>query len=368
MVVTVILSWEEDEQLIYFMGTKEDMPGSRHLYRVDAQGEQNLTCLTCTVQTLDGKACEYNDVEINSESTMYVHTCLGPEIPEVYLRNLTDGTIIFTLEDNAALKNNLQGKQLPVTEYKNIMVDNEKQLMAPVRMTYSGSLAEGSKHPLLVEVYGGPGSQKVDYRWKVDWREYLTTTQNFIHVSIDGRGTGYQSNEYRSYGGFATAMTLEADIGENPVFSCGISVAPVTSWLLYDSIYTERYMGLPEDNMDGYNNSVINGIENLRNKRWMLNHGVADDNVHYQHTMLLTRAMELADIQFDQHSYPDENHSLTHVRRFLYHAMNDFLSDCFATRDKGNPEPPNNANQAGGFSLIHAGFVLVSAVVGRMLH
>ena len=99
-------------------------------------------------------------------------------------------------------------------------------------------------------------------RWKVDWREYLTTTQNFIHVSIDGRGTGYQSDEYRfavyrnmgtlemtdqievtrqlvaqnsfispdqvaiwgwSYGGFATAMTLEADIGENPVFSCGIS-------------------------------------------------------------------------------------------------------------------------------------------------
>ena len=48
--------------------------------------------------------------------------------------------------------------------------------------------------------------------------------------------------------------------------------------------------------------------------------------------------------------------------------MNDFLSDCFATRDKGNPEPPNNANQAGGFSLIHAGFVLVNAVVGRMLH
>ena len=50
MVVTEILSWEEDEQLIYFMGTKEDMPGTRHLYRVDAQGEQNLTCLTCTVQ------------------------------------------------------------------------------------------------------------------------------------------------------------------------------------------------------------------------------------------------------------------------------------------------------------------------------
>merc|ERR1712241_475211 len=73
-----------------------------------------------------------------------------------------------------------------------------------------------------------------------------------------------------SYGGFATAMTPEADVGENPVFSCGISVAPVTSWLLYDSIYTERYMGLPTagDNAAGYKNSTINGIENLRNKKW----------------------------------------------------------------------------------------------------
>jgi len=61
----------------------------------------------------------------------------------------------------------------------------------------------------------------------------------------------------------------------------------------------------------------------------MLNHGVADDNVHYQHTMLLTKALERADIQFVQHSYPDENHSLGGVSRFLYHAMDSFWEDCF---------------------------------------
>merc|ERR1712079_994950 len=119
-----------------------------------------------------------------------------------------------------------------------------------------------------------------------------------------------------SYGGFNTAMTLERDQGEEAVFKCGISVAPVSSWLLYDSIYTERYMALPSDN-----NSLITGIENLKTKLWMLNHGVADDNVHYQHTMLLTKALERADIQFEQHSYPDENHSLGGVSRFLYHAV-----------------------------------------------
>ena len=62
-----------------------------------------------------------------------------------------------------------------------------------------------------------------------------------------------------SYGGFATAMTLEADTGPEQVFSCGVSVAPVSSWLLYDSIYTERYMALPEENTAGYEHSVITG-------------------------------------------------------------------------------------------------------------
>jgi dipeptidyl-peptidase-4 len=137
-----------------------------------------------------------------------------------------------------------------------------------------------------------------------------------------------------SYGGFATAMTLEADTGPEQVFSCGISVAPVSSWLLYDSIYTERYMALPEENSAGYHHSVITGIENLRNKTWMLNHGVADDNVHYQHSMLLTRALEQADIQFLQHSYPDENHSLGGVSRFLYHAMDDFWKKCFEVKQR----------------------------------
>ena len=81
------------------------------------------------------------------------------------------------------------------------------------------------------------------------------------------------------------------------------------------------------------NDIILHRIENLRNKTWMLNHGVADDNVHYQHSMLLTRALEQADIQFVQHSYPDENHNLRGVHRFLYHAMDDFWKQCFEIND-----------------------------------
>ena len=78
--------------------------------------------------------------------------------------------------------------------------------------------------------------------------------------------------------------------------------------------------------MSGLVHIVVGRMENLRNKTWMLNHGVADDNVHYQHSMLLTRALEQADIQFVQHSYPDENHSLGGVSRYIQQVVNLVLT------------------------------------------
>merc|ERR1712137_499710 len=119
-----------------------------------------------------------------------------------------------------------------------------------------------------------------------------------------------------SYGGYAAALTLARD-SEN-VFKCGMSVAPVTSWLYYDTIYTERYMSLPtaEDNELAYNNSDINLLaENMRNKRFYLLHGTADDNVHYQQSMMLSKSLESLDILFRQQSYPDENHSIGGLNR-----------------------------------------------------
>merc|ERR1711892_587963 len=365
-VVTEILSWDSVEGLIYFMGTDSLRPGSRHLYVVSDNGSMDSQCITCTIKTSRGEVCDRNLVEMNFNDSFYIHTCLGKSLPESSLRRTADHTIVFLFEDNMELEEKLSSKSLPTRI--DTFVELEGGFQAPVKMLLPPDMDEESKYPLLVYVYGGPGSQMVSDSWSVGWAEYLVTSRKVIYASIDGRGTGFQSDEhlfqvYRhlgtveiqdqisvtrqlvqtypyldekrtaiwgwSYGGFATAMTLEQDTGSDQVFSCGISVAPVSSWLLYDSIYTERYMALPEDNVAGYDNDVITGIENLRNKTWMLNHGVADDNVHFQHSMLLTRALEQADIQFVQHSYPDENHSLGGVSRFLYHAMDDFWKKCF---------------------------------------
>lgn len=102
-----------------------------------------------------------------------------------------------------------------------------------------------------------------------------------------------------SYGGYATGMVMATDSAN--VFRCGASVAPVTDWTRYDTLYTERYMGLEPDNRDGYHNSSLTEKAlGLRNKTYYLIHGTGDDNVHFQMSMELARQLELADIEFEQ--------------------------------------------------------------------
>ena len=124
--------------------------------------------------------------------------------------------------------------------------------------------------------------------------------------------------------------TLENDYED--VFSCGASVAPVVDWRLYDTYYTERYMGLDDDKND-YNYtraSAVALVEALRHKKYFLLHGTYDDNVHYQNSMILSAALEDADILFREQAYPDQDHSISKYRTHLDHSLTDFfLNDCF---------------------------------------
>lgn len=208
----------------------------------------------------------------------------------------------------------------------------------------------------------------VQDRWHgVDWGTVLASGHNIIYALVDGRGSGFRGNNLKfqlhralggaevadqiavardlantyayidksrvgiwgwSYGGYVSAAALAKDTED--VFKCGVAVAPVTDWFYYDSIYTERYMSTPEDNLVGYQNaSVTRNVANFAKKRLYLIHGNADDNVHYQQSMVLAKVLETADIQFTQTSYPDENHSLDHVKPHLYHSMLAFWKNCF---------------------------------------
>ena len=107
-------------------------------------------------------------------------------------------------------------------------------------------------------------------------------------------------------------MALNCALHGNGLFKMAIAVAPVTSWRYYDTIYTEIYNGLPQDNPSGYDdNSPINFAEKLHERtRLLIMHGTADDNVHLQNTIEMTRALNRAGKQYDMMIYPDQNHSM----------------------------------------------------------
>jgi len=374
MVVTNILHWDEVNNEIYFKATKEKSPGERHLYKVtDFQSGQPglVTCLSCQELNTRGGTCGYNSFEFSKDSSFYAMSCDGPHVPQVYMYETNPNQRMDILVDNAKLSSDLALKSLPKVSNLDIPVANGKY-MAKVRLYLPPDFSEVKSYPLVINVYGGPNSQQVNDRFKLDWGTYLTTSEQVIYGLIDGRGSGFKGedmlNEIKngigivevedqidvtnqlinlypfidkervaiwgwSYGGFVTASVLALDAEKDNIFKCGISVAPVTNWIYYDSIYAERYLGLPtpEDNLAGYQASDVTAkAANLRNKKYLMVHGTADDNVHYQQSMMLARAMEEADVLFRQLSYPDEAHGLVGLRPHFYHALTDFLlNDCF---------------------------------------
>lgn len=228
---------------------------------------------------------------------------------------------------------------------------------------------EGKKYPLLVHAYGGPGSVTIDGSFNIDFQDVVSAELNAIVLIVEPRGTGKDDWKVKtfalknigfweprdvtaitkkyvkttgfvdeektaiwgwSYGGFTTLKTLEYDKGET--FKYGMAVAPVTNWMFYDSIYTERYMKLPSDNKN-YANARIMDFNNFASvNRFLIMHGTADDNVHVQNTMWLLDNFNVANIEnYDVHFFPDSEHSIYHhnANKIVYDKLLWWLQKAF---------------------------------------
>jgi dipeptidyl-peptidase-4 len=203
------------------------------------------------------------------------------------------------------------------------------------------------RYPLVMRVYGGPGSQTVTDAWGGDfyvWHQLLAQ-KGLLVASVDNRGTGMRGARFKkvtymrlgqiesddqiaaarhfgslpyvdpqrigvwgwSYGGSVAALSL---LRGNGVFRTAVSIAPVTDWRLYDTIYTERYMRTPQENPEGYERgAVLTYAERLRGSL-LLVHGTGDDNVHPQNTIQLIHRLEEANRPFDLRLYPNRTHSI----------------------------------------------------------
>ena len=276
--------------------------------------------------------------------------------------NDNSGKLIRVLEDNEKLNAKMSEYQISNKEFFSFETSEKVSLNG--WMIKPNNFDENKKHPVFMFLYGGPGSQQVINSFggfNYYWYQHLAQ-QGYIIVCVDNRGTGGRGSEFKkmtykelgkyetidqieankylrnlsyvdssrigiqgwSYGGYMSslAITKGADY-----FKMAIAVAPVTNWRYYDNIYTERYMGTPQENASGYDdNSPINHVEKLKGK-YLLIHGTGDDNVHVQNTYEMTSALVRANKQFDLFVYPDKNHGIYggNTRLHLYKMMTDYI-------------------------------------------
>uniref|UniRef100_A0A182Q376 Venom dipeptidyl peptidase 4 n=1 Tax=Anopheles farauti TaxID=69004 RepID=A0A182Q376_9DIPT len=374
-VVQDILRWDAKSNLIFYTANTAEESHVLHVYAIEGrQGAPAGQCLTCDAEVAS-KQSFFNAQMSPNDGNYLVLEARGPNVPwtHIYHWSVVDKVVQLKLmkiwNSNDFVQQMLKRKAIPRVEIHELDLGNgftaKAMLLIPPGTNTSSSAV---KHPMLVDVYGGPNSANVVGTWSIGWGTHLASNRSVVYAKIDGRGSGLRGDRlmykiYRnlgtvevedqitgarklaeqlpyidpnriaiwgwSYGGYASAMALAHD--SEHVFQCAVSVAPVTDWLFYDSIYTERYMGLPTnfDNQRGYERSRLTALhERFRNRTYLLVHGTYDDNVHFQQAMQLSRALETHDIMFKQVSYPDEDHSLAGVRPHLYHTLGKFFSEC----------------------------------------
>lgn len=242
------------------------------------------------------------------------------------------------------------------------------------------------KYPLLFCNYGGPGSQQVANRFgTVSFWHQMLAEKGFIVVSVDNTGTGYRGEEFKkktylqlgkyeiedqidaakyfaqlpyvdgnnighwgwSYGGFMSslAITKGAD-----VFTAAVAVAPVTSWRYYDNIYTERYMRTPQENASGYDdNSPINHVNKIKGK-YLLIHGTADDNVHFQNSVQMITALVKSNVDFESGYYPNKNHGISgmpdNTSFHIWNKMTNWILTNLGNQNTIGPSGKSNVQRA----------------------
>jgi dipeptidyl-peptidase-4 len=346
--------FEPSTQTVYF-SSSEVSATEKHVYSCTFKKGKVKT------NKLSTKA-GVNDATFSKGFKYYILNHSDANTPTTFSLHDQSGKMIRSLVDNSALNERLKKYNLTKREF--FTFKNSDGIDLNCWMMKPTNFDSNKKYPVLVAIYGGPGHNTVMNQWEgrnMMWHQLLCQ-EGYIVVSVDPRGTQYRGRDFKhatymnlgkletndfidfakylgqqsyvdskrigmqgwSYGGYMTSlcMTKGADY-----YTTGIAVAPVTNWKYYDSVYTERFMRTPQENSGGYeNNSPINFVSSLKGK-YLLVHGSADDNVHFQNTMDMITALVKANKQFDLFVYPNKNHGISGgtTRLHLFTKMTDYL-------------------------------------------
>ncbi len=347
--VTDFYGYDDSRKLFFYQAAKKS-PLQREVYSISLDGK-NTELLSPNVGT--------NRAIFSSNYRFYLNYHSSKNTPEkvtVYDRRAREVRVV---ENNTTLKNKLEQYILPTKEFFTFNTSEGIELNG--YMLLPSDFDAGNQYPVIMYQYSGPNSQQVNDAWRMDWHYYMAE-QGYIIVCVDPRGTAARGEEFRkstylqlgklesddqveaarylqslnyvdgnnisiwgwSYGGFISTLALGKG---GDLFKAAVSVAPVTNWRYYDTVYTERYMRTPQQNPNGYDdNSPINNIKDISGNLLLI-HGTADDNVHAQNTYEYAEALVQEGIQFDMHIYTNRNHSIIggNTRMHLYTKIVNFF-------------------------------------------
>ncbi len=352
--VTSLYGIDEKEGLVYYQAAAEG-PTNRQVRSSSLKGKRMQK-----LAAEDG----WNSAQFSSTFDYFVLNHSTINMPNTFAVYDRDGKLVRTIETNADLMGIQDQYGVSDVEFFDFKTSENVELNG--WMIKPKNFNENGNYPVLMYVYGGPGSQQVTNSWKGQnyWWFQMLAQQGFVVACVDNRGTGGRGEEFKkmtylqlgkyetidqieagkylgnlpyidanrigifgwSYGGYMSSLAL---FKGNDVFKAAIAVAPVANWKWYDTIYTERYMRTAKENPDGYRDNSPVYFANQLKGNYLLVHGMGDDNVHFQNTAEMANALILANKQFETYFYPNRNHGIYGgpTRLHLYTKMTDFLSE-----------------------------------------
>ncbi|KAK2743904.1 diacylglycerol pyrophosphate phosphatase [Myotisia sp. PD_48] len=352
--VSRIIKIDTEAKLVYFASTKFHST-TRHVYSVSYGKNTEMKAL------VNDKEAAYYSASFSAKAGYYILSYQGPDVPYQELYSVKDKKPIRTITSNDALIEKLKEYNLPKITFFDIRVPSGETINVMQRVP--ANFNPRKKYPILFIPYGGPGAQEVSRSWKsLDWKAYIASDPELEYITwtVDNRGTGFKGRKFRStvtgrlglldaqdqvyaakqaaklpfvdsnhigmwgwsYGGYLTSKTLETNSG---VFTFGIITAPVTDWRFYDSMYTERFMKTLETNAEGYSQSAVRKVDGFKDLAgsFLIQHGLGDDNVHFQHAAVLTNVLMNGGVtseKMDTQWFTDSDHSIRYDKdsAFLY--------------------------------------------------
>jgi dipeptidyl-peptidase-4 len=328
---------DENKSTIYYLANDGNVM-QKNIFSISFDGKNKKK-----YNLVDG----YNDIILNDDNSIGLVTSSNSNMPAVqYFLDIKKIQKLRDLNENKTLLNTLNQLNLSPKEFIKIKTENNVELNAFIIKPHNFNPAK--KYPLIIHIYGGPGSNTVIDRWGGNdfmWQQ-LMASKGYVIASIDNRGTMFRGKKFKdltyknlgnleridqansakflgrlpyvdstrigiqgwSFGGYLSSLCIT----KNPeTFKAAVAVAPVTNWKFYDNIYTERFLQTPQENPKGYeDNSPINFADKLTGNYFLI-HGMADDNVHFQNAVEMIRALQKSRKKFDLMIYPDKNHGIT---------------------------------------------------------